>query len=60
MEKHNALAAFTAELIVAAQSADAMWMVENPADCGDADGLAWWPRFRDHAPLWLLPRMRDA
>eukprot|EP00965_Chrysotila_dentata_P124438 4112882-Pleurochrysis_carterae.AAC.1 len=35
-------------------------MVENPADCGDKNGAAWWPRFKDHAPLWLFPRMRDA
>eukprot|EP00965_Chrysotila_dentata_P089989 2969885-Pleurochrysis_carterae.AAC.1 len=35
-------------------------MIENPADCGDPDGAAWWLRSRDHAPLWQLPRMRAA
>eukprot|EP00965_Chrysotila_dentata_P004512 146662-Pleurochrysis_carterae.AAC.1 len=34
--------------------------MENPADCGDAGGLAWWPRFASHAPIWLLPVVRDA
>eukprot|EP00965_Chrysotila_dentata_P169334 5592073-Pleurochrysis_carterae.AAC.1 len=34
-------------------------MVENPADCGDPTGAAYWRRFRSHAPLWLYPRMRD-
>eukprot|EP00965_Chrysotila_dentata_P041849 1388735-Pleurochrysis_carterae.AAC.1 len=35
-------------------------MIENPADCGDTAGMAWWPRFEDHAPLWLMPKMRRA
>eukprot|EP00965_Chrysotila_dentata_P038971 1295013-Pleurochrysis_carterae.AAC.1 len=60
MAKHNALAAFSAELAETAHAAGIAWMIENPADCGDPDGAAWWPRFRDHAPLWQLPRMRAA
>eukprot|EP00965_Chrysotila_dentata_P086598 2859417-Pleurochrysis_carterae.AAC.1 len=32
-------------------------MIENPADCGNPGGVAWWPRFRDHGPLWKLPRV---
>eukprot|EP00965_Chrysotila_dentata_P148978 4920427-Pleurochrysis_carterae.AAC.1 len=43
-----------------AQAAGAAWMVENPANCGDRSGVAWWPRFDDHAPLWLLPRVSAA
>eukprot|EP00965_Chrysotila_dentata_P101589 3354198-Pleurochrysis_carterae.AAC.1 len=35
-------------------------MVENPADCGDKGGPAWWPRFDDHAPLWLFSRIHAA
>eukprot|EP00965_Chrysotila_dentata_P017434 579258-Pleurochrysis_carterae.AAC.1 len=35
-------------------------MVENPADCGDPDGEAWWPRFSAHAPLWVYPPMAAA
>eukprot|EP00965_Chrysotila_dentata_P155682 5145205-Pleurochrysis_carterae.AAC.1 len=58
--KHNALATFTVDLIETAQAAGAAWMVENPADCGDRSGAAWWPRFDEHAPLWLLPRERAA
>eukprot|EP00965_Chrysotila_dentata_P139094 4599715-Pleurochrysis_carterae.AAC.1 len=60
VRKHNRLAAFTARLILAAHGADVPWAVENPADCGDASGPAWWPRMADHAPLWLLPCMREA
>eukprot|EP00965_Chrysotila_dentata_P100433 3318969-Pleurochrysis_carterae.AAC.1 len=33
-------------------------MLENPADCGDPDGIAYWPRFRHHAPLWRFPSIR--
>eukprot|EP00965_Chrysotila_dentata_P161560 5336253-Pleurochrysis_carterae.AAC.1 len=60
MRKHNALADFTAALVRAAHSAGASWMVENPAVCGDPTGVAWWPRFAEHAPLWLYPPMRSA
>eukprot|EP00965_Chrysotila_dentata_P196027 6177341-Pleurochrysis_carterae.AAC.2 len=58
--KHNRLAAFAAELVLAAHEAKVPWMLENPADCGDATSPAWWPRMADHAPLWLLPCMRAA
>eukprot|EP00965_Chrysotila_dentata_P161871 5345892-Pleurochrysis_carterae.AAC.1 len=38
----------------------AAWSIKNPADCGDEKGMAWWPRFRDHAPLWRFSLIRDA
>eukprot|EP00965_Chrysotila_dentata_P057835 1917564-Pleurochrysis_carterae.AAC.1 len=60
MTKHNALAGFTASLVQPADDAGAAWAVENPADCGDPDGAAWWPRFASHAPLWVFPAMRSA
>eukprot|EP00965_Chrysotila_dentata_P106286 3510456-Pleurochrysis_carterae.AAC.1 len=52
VEKHNALASFTAALAEAAEESGTPWIIENPADCGEAGGLAWWPRFADHAPIW--------
>eukprot|EP00965_Chrysotila_dentata_P085142 2808897-Pleurochrysis_carterae.AAC.1 len=58
--KHNRLAGFAADLVEAAHGAGIPWAMENPADCGDARGPAWWPRMADHAPLWLLPRVRQA
>eukprot|EP00965_Chrysotila_dentata_P190855 6174152-Pleurochrysis_carterae.AAC.1 len=58
--KHNRLAALAADLVLAAHTAGIPWALENPADCGDAAGPAWWPRMADHAPIWLLPRMREA
>jgi hypothetical protein len=58
--KHNALASFTAELIRAAQAAGVAWALENPADRGDRSSKAWWPKYADHAPLWLVPCIRDA
>eukprot|EP00965_Chrysotila_dentata_P104223 3441792-Pleurochrysis_carterae.AAC.1 len=60
VEKHNRLAALAADLILAAHTAGIPWALENPADCGDAAGPAWWPRMADHAPIWLLPRVREA
>eukprot|EP00965_Chrysotila_dentata_P004651 151553-Pleurochrysis_carterae.AAC.1 len=58
--KHNRLAGFTADLVLAAHRAGVPWAVENPADCGEVGGAAWWPRMADHAPLWLLPRIQNA
>eukprot|EP00965_Chrysotila_dentata_P171947 5674614-Pleurochrysis_carterae.AAC.1 len=55
LRKHNALAAFSAALVEAADSSGTPWALENPADCGDAEGPAWWERFAEHAPIWLLP-----
>eukprot|EP00965_Chrysotila_dentata_P105449 3482620-Pleurochrysis_carterae.AAC.1 len=60
VEKHNRLAGFAADLVGAAHTAGVPWAVENPADYGDAGSPAWWPRMADHAPIWLLPQMRDA
>eukprot|EP00965_Chrysotila_dentata_P057038 1892190-Pleurochrysis_carterae.AAC.1 len=45
MRKHNTLADFTARLVTAAHGAGTPWMVENPADCGEVGGMAWWPSF---------------
>eukprot|EP00965_Chrysotila_dentata_P021510 712560-Pleurochrysis_carterae.AAC.1 len=60
MAKHNALAKFTADLVQAADGAGAAWAVENPADCGDPGGAAWWPCFASHAPLWTFPAIQSA
>eukprot|EP00965_Chrysotila_dentata_P094280 3116787-Pleurochrysis_carterae.AAC.1 len=54
--KHNRLAAFAEELVLAAHAAGIPCAVKNPADYGDAAGPAWWPRMADHAPLCLLLR----
>eukprot|EP00965_Chrysotila_dentata_P085535 2821514-Pleurochrysis_carterae.AAC.1 len=54
------MAEFTAALVTAAEAVGTPWALENPADCGDPRGLAWWPRFAEHAPLWLLPIMQEA
>eukprot|EP00965_Chrysotila_dentata_P136120 4500114-Pleurochrysis_carterae.AAC.1 len=59
VEKHNRLAGFAAGLVRAAHAAGIPWAVENPANYGDAGGPARWPRMADHAPIWLLPQMRD-
>jgi hypothetical protein len=60
LSKHNRLAQFTARLVAAADAAGAAWMVENPADRGDRESPAWWERYADHAPLWLVPAMAAA
>ena len=60
LHKHNLIGTFTARLIAAATSAGVAWAVENPADRGDSDSLAYWPRFADHAPLWHHPDVDDA
>lgn len=60
VDKHNLLAAFTARLIAAADSSGCAWALENPADRGDRASPAWWPRHADHAPIWLVPCIRDA
>eukprot|EP00965_Chrysotila_dentata_P083311 2748315-Pleurochrysis_carterae.AAC.1 len=57
--KHNRLAGFAADLVREAHRAGVPWALENPADCGDPASPAWWPRMADHAPIWLLPRMRE-
>eukprot|EP00965_Chrysotila_dentata_P220903 6192063-Pleurochrysis_carterae.AAC.1 len=46
--------------LAAAAASGAPWAIENPADCGDRGCVARWDRFADHAPLWVLPAMRDA
>ena len=53
LNKHNRLARWTAELIGAAHAAGAAWALENPADRGDRLSPAWWPKYSDHAPIWL-------
>eukprot|EP00965_Chrysotila_dentata_P031005 1032473-Pleurochrysis_carterae.AAC.1 len=60
VDKHNRLARFTAALVTAARRAEVPWAMENPADCGNSGGPAWWPRMADHAPIWLMPCIRDA
>eukprot|EP00965_Chrysotila_dentata_P017115 568330-Pleurochrysis_carterae.AAC.1 len=47
-------------LVRAAHRVGVPWFVENPADCGEAGGAAWWPAFASHAPLWLYPPVRAA
>ena len=58
--KHNQLAGLSARLIGAAEAAGAAWAIENPADRGDASSPARWEKHADHAPLWLMPAVRDA
>ena len=53
LAKHNALARWSADVIRAAVAVGALWALENPADRGDRDSPAWWPKFNDHAPIWL-------
>eukprot|EP00965_Chrysotila_dentata_P071367 2358703-Pleurochrysis_carterae.AAC.1 len=50
LRKHNALANFAARMVAAAGAADTPWALENPADYGDREGVAWWERFADRAP----------
>ena len=54
LRKHNALAAWSAQLAAAADEAGAAWAIENPADRGEAAHLravrAWWALAEvDHA-----------
>ena len=56
----DALAAFTAKLITAAEGCGALWALENPADRGVEGSVAWWPAFADHFPLWLQPAIAAA
>eukprot|EP00965_Chrysotila_dentata_P235987 6201078-Pleurochrysis_carterae.AAC.1 len=51
LAKYNLLADFTAQLITAAHAAEVFWAIENPADCGEVRGVAWWPRFASHPPV---------
>ena len=59
LRKHNALAAWSAQLAAAADEAGAAWAIENPADRGDRASDAHWERYSDHAPLWLSTPMRE-
>ena len=47
----DALAAFTARMIEASREGGALWVLENPADQGEAGSVAFW--HEDHFPLWL-------
>ena len=58
--KHEKLAAVSVRLIEAAHAAGCAWALENPADRGDPNSKAWWPRYADHAPLWVQPAVADA
>eukprot|EP00965_Chrysotila_dentata_P108270 3575985-Pleurochrysis_carterae.AAC.1 len=61
VRRQNALADFTARLIEVAEAAGVLWLVENPADFGDAGGMAWWPQFAStRAPLAIPPCARGA
>ena len=60
LDKHNALATFTAELITAAEKAGVPWCLENPADRGDRASDAYWPKYADHAPIFRSPRVQAA
>ena len=60
LTKHNLLAEFTALVIATCVRVGVEWMLENPPDRGDKASPAFWRRFRDHAPLWLQPSIRDA
>ena len=54
LAKHNRLAMFTADAIEAAHGSGTAWALENPADRGLNTSVAWWRRYADHAPLWLM------
>ena len=56
--KHNRLAELTAELAGLAHKLGIPWAIENPADRGDKNSLAWWEAHANHAPLWAMPCMR--
>ena len=60
LAKHEKLAEVSVRLIEAAHAAGCAWALENPADRGNRDSKAWWPRYADHAPLWVQPRVADA
>ena len=60
VNKHNALAAFTASVVRACEDSGTHWLLENPADRGDSLSPASWPKYRDHAPLWLMPHIAEA
>ena len=55
LAKHNRLADWAAWLARIADEAGIFFLAENPADCGDETSVAWWARFRTHAPLWVQP-----
>ena len=59
LRKHNALVDFSAELAMAAFMAGATFVIENPPDRGaPLSPLFRWTA-RQHAPLWLMPCMRQ-
>ena len=55
LRKHNELAAWTARLLEAAETAGALWACENPADRGKRGSPAYWQRHEDHGPIWRQP-----
>ena len=60
LNKHDELAALSARLIRAADHSSTPWALENPADRGDRDSHAWWPKYASHAPIWLMEPIRKA
>lgn len=56
---HNALAGKAAQLARAAFATGATYVVENPVDRGERGSEYFRVRFREHAPICLLPVMRQ-
>ncbi|KAL3915109.1 MAG: hypothetical protein SGPRY_007371 [Prymnesium sp.] len=59
LAKHNAFVQLSAEIARQAQRAGATYIFENPVDRGmrQSPHFSW--KFRDHAPLWVMPQMRE-
>ena len=61
IKKHNSLVAFAARVWRVCEAAAVPCMLENPADRGDpALECCYWPRFRDHGPMWRMEALRAA
>ena len=55
LKKHNTLVRRTATLAAAVAGAAGEYILENPADRGDARTKLFRWRWRRHVPLWLMP-----
>eukprot|EP00965_Chrysotila_dentata_P003242 105129-Pleurochrysis_carterae.AAC.4 len=58
VRKHNKLADFAAKLLMAAHESGAVWMLENPADCGNPEGVAYTGTVSAPMPPYGATRVR--
>ena len=58
VDKHNKYVDFVVQVALAAKVRGVPFTIENPADRGDVESDAYWPKYANHGPMWLMPAMQ--